>query len=132
IEEALEGTLRMPEQIDRKAQRKGRLKAFSVETTIAVDNDLSNQYTVIEAAGIDRAGLLFSLTRVISDLNLNIASAHVSTFGERVVDVFYVTDLTGIKITNASRQAAIRRRLKAAFDGTPVEEARPARRMEPA
>ncbi len=132
IEEALEGSLRMPEQVDRKAQRKGRLKAFSVETSIAVDNDLSNQFTVIEASGIDRPGLLFSLTRAISDINLNIASAHVSTFGERVVDVFYVTDLTGLKITNANRQATIRRRLKAAFDGTPAEEQRPAKRMEPA
>jgi len=131
IEEALAGTMRMPEQVDRKAQRKGRLKAFSLETSITVDNDLSNQFTVIEASGIDRPGLLFSLTRAISDLNLNIASAHVSTFGERVVDVFYVTDLTGHKITNANRQAAIRRRLASAFDDAPAEPAR-ARRKEPA
>ena len=123
--------MRMPEQVDRKAQRKGRLKAFSLETSITVDNDLSNQFTVVEASGIDRPGLLFSLTRAISDLNLNIASAHVSTFGERVVDVFYVTDLTGHKITNANRQAAIRRRLASAFDGAPAEPAR-ARRKEPA
>jgi [protein-PII] uridylyltransferase len=131
IEEALAGTMRMPEQVDRKEQRKGRLKAFSLETSITVDNDLSNQFTVIEASGIDRPGLLFSLTRAISDLNLNIASAHVSTFGERVVDVFYVTDLTGHKIANANRQAAIRRRLASAFDGAPTEPAR-ARRKEPA
>ncbi|MCB1490053.1 MAG: ACT domain-containing protein, partial [Bauldia sp.] len=132
IEDALTGTLQMPEQVDRKAEKKGRFKAFSLETSVTIDNELSNLLTVIEASGIDRPGLLFSLTRAISDLNLNIASAHISTFGERVVDVFYVTDLTGLKITNGSRQAAIRRRLTAAFDGKPVEEARPARRMEPA
>ncbi len=131
IEEAMAGTMRMPEQVDRRAQRKGRLKAFSLDTNIVVDNELSNQFTVIEASGIDRPGLLFSLTRAISDLNLNIASAYVSTFGERVVDVFYVTDLTGHKVTNASRQAAVRRRLKAAFDdplATP--DTRPARHKE--
>ncbi|MCP4385515.1 MAG: [protein-PII] uridylyltransferase [Hyphomicrobiales bacterium] len=116
IEDALAGTARLPEQIERKEQRKGRLKAFSLETTIVIDNDLSNLLTVIEASGIDRPGLLFRLTRAMSDLNLNIASALVSTFGERVVDVFYVTDLTGLKVTNANRQAAIRRKLKAAFD----------------
>ncbi|WP_421725468.1 [protein-PII] uridylyltransferase [Bauldia sp.] len=132
IEEALAGTTYLPEQIDRKGQRKGRLKAFSLETIITVDNDLSNQYTVIEASGIDRPGLLFSLTRAMSDINLNIASAHISTFGERVVDVFYVTDLTGEKVTNGNRQAAIRRRMRAAFDGEkPKAEAR-ARRTEAA
>ncbi|MCB1486834.1 MAG: [protein-PII] uridylyltransferase [Bauldia sp.] len=132
IEEALAGTLQMPEQVDRKSQKKGRIKVFSLETSITIDNELSNMLTVIEASGIDRPGLLFSLTRAISDLNLNIASAHISTFGERVVDVFYVTDLTGLKVTNGSRQAAIRRRLEAAFDGKPAEETRPAKRMEPA
>jgi hypothetical protein len=35
------------------------------------------------------------------------SSAHVATFGERVVDVFYVTALLGAKITAATRQAAI-------------------------
>jgi [protein-PII] uridylyltransferase len=54
---------------------------------------------------------LFELTATLSKLNLNIASAHVATFGERVVDVFYVTDLFGAKITSATRQAAIKRAL---------------------
>jgi [protein-PII] uridylyltransferase len=64
-------------------------------------------------------------------LNLNIASAHIVTFGERAVDVFYVTDLLGHKIANANREAATRRRLKAAFDGSPTET-RGARKKEPA
>jgi [protein-PII] uridylyltransferase len=51
------------------------------------------------------------LTATLSKLNLNIASAHVATFGERVVDVFYVTDLFGAKITSATRQATIKRAL---------------------
>ncbi|MBZ0229669.1 MAG: [protein-PII] uridylyltransferase, partial [Bauldia sp.] len=83
IEEALAGTLRIPEQIARKSQRRARLKAFSLETDIFLDNELSNQFTVIEVSGLDRPGLLYDLTTAISDLNLNIASAHVSTFGEQ-------------------------------------------------
>ena len=43
-----------------------------------------------------------------SKLNLNIASAHVATFGERARDVFYVTDLLGAQIGAPTRQAAIR------------------------
>jgi [protein-PII] uridylyltransferase len=66
---------------------------------------------VIEVIGLDRPGLLYELTATISRLGLNIASAHVATFGERVVDVFYVTDLIGAKIDAPPRQAAIRRAL---------------------
>jgi [protein-PII] uridylyltransferase len=66
---------------------------------------------VVEITGIDRPGLLYELTTTLSKLSLNIASAHVATFGERVVDVFYVTDLLGAKISSPTRQAAIKRAL---------------------
>ena len=131
IEQALAGTVRLPEIVASKAPRT-RLKAFTLETALVVDNSWSNQFTVIEASGLDRPGLLYDLTRAISDLNLNIASAHIVTFGERAVDVFYVTDLLGHKINNASREAAVRRRLRAAFDGAAVTEPQRARKREPA
>ena len=70
---------------------------------------------MVEVTGLDRPGLLYELTATISKLNLNIASAHVATFGERVVDVFYVTDLIGAQITSPSRQAAIKRALLPLF-----------------
>jgi [protein-PII] uridylyltransferase len=54
---------------------------------------------------------LYELTTALGKLNLNIASAHIATFGERAADVFYVTDLTGTKVSHPSRQAAIRRGL---------------------
>jgi [protein-PII] uridylyltransferase len=133
IEQALSGTVRLPEIVARKTQRRARLGAFSLETSILIDNSWSNRFTVIEASGLDRPGLLYDLTRAISDLNLNIGSAHVSTFGERAIDVFYVTDLVGHKISNASREAAIRRRLKAAFDGDSAKPETPrTRKREPA
>ena len=122
IEQALSGAIRLPETVAHKTQRRGRLKAFSLETSIIVDNQGSNRFTVVEASGIDRPGLLYDLTRALSDLNLNIASAHVCTFGERAVDVFYVTDLTRQKIVNPARESAIRRRLRIAFDGPDAAE----------
>ena len=76
-------------------------------------NDLSDNFTVIEVAGLDRPGLLYELTSEISDLQLDINSAHITTFGEKAVDAFYVTDLTGRKIVDAKRQAVIRERLEA-------------------
>ena len=124
IEQALSGTVALPEAIAKKAKPRAKIKAFTVETRILLDNSWSNQFTAIEASGLDRPGLLYDLTRSLSDLNLNIASAHVVTFGERAVDVFYVTDLTGRKVMNANREASIRRRLRQAFEGvTPVDKA---------
>ncbi|MCA1299513.1 [protein-PII] uridylyltransferase [Stappia indica] len=122
IEKALRGQERLPDSVARKAAARGRMKAFRIEAEVLVNNSWSNRHTVLEVSGLDRPGLLFDLTRAISGLNLNINSAHIATFGERVVDVFYVTDLTGQKIGNIGRQEAIRTRLCEAVDGEEGEE----------
>ncbi|QDL99383.1 [protein-PII] uridylyltransferase [Rhodopseudomonas palustris] len=113
IEEVLEGKLRLPEAVARRATNgsKAKLRAFVVEPEVEINNNWSDRYTVIEVSGLDRPGLLYQLTTAISKLNLNIASAHVATFGERARDVFYVTDLLGAQITAPTRQAAIKRAL---------------------
>jgi [protein-PII] uridylyltransferase len=111
IEKALRGDLRLPEVVAKRATAKARLKAFAVAPEVTINNGWSNRYTMVEVIGLDRPGLLFELTATLSKLNLNIGSAHVATFGERVVDVFYVTDLFGAKITSATRQATIKRAL---------------------
>jgi [protein-PII] uridylyltransferase len=105
----LEGKLRLPEAVARRTNgRAGKVKAFVVEPEVIINNQWSDRYTVIEVSGLDRPGLLYQLTTAISKLNLNIASAHVATFGERARDVFYVTDLLGAQITAPTRQAAIK------------------------
>ena len=111
IERLLRGDVRLAEVVSTKRKPKARLSAFTVEPQVAIDNTLSDALTVIEINGLDRPGLLYDVTREISDLNLDIASAHIATFGEKAVDVFYVTDLTGKKITSKSRELAIRERL---------------------
>ena len=111
IERLLRGDVRLAEVVSTKRKPKARLSAFTVEPQVAIDNTLSDALTVIEINGLDRPGLLYDVTREISDLNLDIASAHIATFGEKAVDVFYVTDLTGKKITSKSRKSAIRERL---------------------
>jgi [protein-PII] uridylyltransferase len=115
IERALKGELRLPDVMAKRMARKGRIKAFAIEPEVLINNQWSNRFTVIEVTGLDRPGLLYELTATISKLSLNIASAHVATFGERVVDVFYVTDLTGAQVTAPLRQAAIKRALLPLF-----------------
>jgi [protein-PII] uridylyltransferase len=124
IEKALRGDIKLPDVVAKRIAPKGRIKAFAVEPEVMINNQWSHRYTVIEITGLDRPGLLYELTATLSKLSLNIASAHVATFGERVVDVFYVTDLLGAQITSPTRQAAIRRALIQLF--TPALE-RPAR-----
>jgi [protein-PII] uridylyltransferase len=108
IEDVLEGKLRLPEAVARRAAGRGRTRPFVVEPEVIINNQWSDRYTVIEVSGLDRPGLLYQLTTAISKLNLNIASAHVATFGERARDVFYVTDLLGAQINAPTRQAAIK------------------------
>src|SRR5579883_2383322 len=115
IEKALRGEMKLPEIVAKRAPAKGRLKAFAIEPEVTINNQWSSRYTVVEVTGLDRPGLLYELTTTLSKLNLNIASAHVATFGERVVDVFYVTDLLGAQISTPTRQAAIKRPLLALF-----------------
>ncbi len=125
IEKALRGVIKLPDMLAKRPPPKGRIKAFAIEPEVIINNNWSNRYTMVEVTGLDRPGLLFELTATLSKLNLNIASAHVATFGERVVDVFYVTDLLGAKITAATRQAAIKRALVGLF-GTTEQPKQPA------
>jgi [protein-PII] uridylyltransferase len=101
--------------VARRGAPKGRIKAFAIEPEVTINNQWSNRYTVIEVMGLDRPGLLYELTATLSKLSLNITSAHVATFGERMVDVFYVTDLLGAKISSPTREMAIKRALLQLF-----------------
>jgi [protein-PII] uridylyltransferase len=111
IERMLLGEADVVDVIKAKVLSTARLSAFSVQPQVIIDNTLSDALTVIEINALDRPGLLYEVTREISNLNLDIASAHIATFGEKAVDVFYVTDLTGKKIASSSREALIRERL---------------------
>ena len=129
IEKALRGEIRLGDAVAARGQGGGAsAKTFVLAPEAMIDNNLSDKYTVIEVSGLDRAGLLFELTAALSDLNLNIGSAHVVTFGEKAVDVFYVTDLTGAKIVSPTREATIRERMLAIFNaGEPPPRPRRAR-----
>lgn len=107
VRKALRGELKLREALAKAYKPQQRIKAFTVEPRVIIDNQSSNRFTVIEINGLDRIGLLYDLTEALYRLNVNIASAHITTFGEKAVDVFYVTDLTGAKIESASRHKKI-------------------------
>jgi [protein-PII] uridylyltransferase len=111
ITKVLRGQMRLRDVLQHAQSPQGRAKAFTVEPTVMIDNAQSNKYTLVEINGLDRLGLLHALTDALFHLNLNIGSAHITTFGEKAVDVFYVTDLTGGKIESQTRQKQIEAQL---------------------
>jgi [protein-PII] uridylyltransferase len=100
---------------------KRRNRAFPVRARVNFDNDASMIATVLEIDGLDRPGLLYDVTHAIFESGLSISSAIVSTYGERAMDVFYVRDAYGHKITHADRRKAIEARLLRALDGRTLD-----------
>ena len=115
VKQLLQGKRQILIDLGKESRHNRRLKPFTLPASVEVSNTLSEKFTVIEVMGLDRTGLLHQLTRSISDLNLTIGSAHIGTYGEKAVDVFYVTDLTGHKIESKARQRTIRDTLLAVF-----------------
>ena len=113
----------MSELLAKRRPAMPKIEAFTVEPEVIINNALSDEHTVIEVAGRDRTGLLYDLTSSISDLSLDINSAHITTFGEKAVDVFYVTDLTSKKIVDEVRQKKIRERLEMVLAGPVMAKA---------
>ena len=102
-------------ELKRRSLIASRTRVFHVAPRVLLENEASETHTVIEVNGRDRPGLLFDLTRALFDLNLSISSAHIATFGEQAVDVFYVRDQFGHKVTHAAKLKAIEKRLLAVF-----------------
>ena len=88
-----------------------------------IDSKASNRYTVIEVNARDRPALLHALAHALFQSKVTIHSAHIATYGERAVDTFYLTDLTGDKISGATRLRTLERRLLAAAGGVKLTEA---------
>jgi [protein-PII] uridylyltransferase len=116
IRRLLKGEVFLRDLLAQRRSAARNLETFPVAPEVITNNVLSDRFTVVEVAGLDRPGLLYDLTSALSDLNLDIGSAHITTFGEKAVDVFYVTDLTGKKIEGEARQAVIRERLLGVLD----------------
>ncbi|MEE9313980.1 MAG: [protein-PII] uridylyltransferase [Rhizobiaceae bacterium] len=117
IERVLSGDVRLTKLLADKAKPKRRTQAFKIESVVMIDNALSDKFTVIEIESLDRPGLLSDITGALADLSLDTASAHIATFGEKMIDTFYVNDLLGFKITSPQKRAAIKRKLIEAIGG---------------
>ncbi len=123
IEQSLAGQLRVVDEMTKRRGLPSRTDVFKVPPRVLIDNKASNTFSLIEVNGRDRPGLLYDITRALHDLGLQIASAKISTYGERVVDVFYVKDVFGMKVDHKGKLQQIEKTLlEALCDPLEVEE----------
>jgi [protein-PII] uridylyltransferase len=125
IERVLEGTIWLDQVLAGRQSLPARAEVFQVEPRVLIDNNASRTHTVIEVNGRDRPGLLYDVAKTLKDLGLVISSAHIGTYGERVVDVFYVKDVFGLKVAQSSKLRQIQRQLIASMSTPPPATPRP-------
>ena len=116
IEDSLGGKLSWERGERRPTFVPSRWQVFNVPPRVIVDNKASTTHTVVEVNGRDRPGFLSAVTSALYELHLQISSAKISTYGERVVDVFYVKDGFGMKIEHETRLKRVREALLTAAE----------------
>jgi [protein-PII] uridylyltransferase len=86
-------------------------KHFKRRAQVVLNNEASDFYTIVEVYAEDRIGLLYDVTRTLADFGINIFRAKIGTKVDQVVDVFYVQDKKGQKISTPDLQEEIRNAL---------------------
>ena len=128
FENVLSGDLKPHRELAHPPAFPSRTRVFMVTPRVLLDNKASGSHTVIEVNGRDRPGLLYEVTRELTRLNLQVSSAKISTYGEKVVDVFYVKNILGLKIEHEGKLKEIRETLLAVL-AERKEPSAPATRM---
>jgi [protein-PII] uridylyltransferase len=110
LRKALEGRLSLAHRVaDKRRHYPSPRSATPIR--VSVDDEASDFFTVIEVGAPDRIGLLFDVTRTLAELSLDVHMAKVATYGERVVDAFYVRDALGRKLDDPQLIASVRESL---------------------
>jgi [protein-PII] uridylyltransferase len=69
-----------------------------LQTKVSIDNQASETFSVVEVFAEDRIGILYDITKTLSDFGINIYRARIGSKADHVVDVFYILDSDGNKI----------------------------------
>jgi [protein-PII] uridylyltransferase len=93
-----------------------RRAAFRIAPSVIVAERASSRTTVVEVNARDREGLLARLALAIHGEGLQVRSAHIATYGERAVDVFYLTGTDGGRLSAAAIESLRAALLSAAWE----------------
>jgi len=99
ISTGLEGRLNLEKELNIKWKEiPARYRAIKAPVRVIIDNKKSNNFTILEVKCKNAPGVLYRITKVITGLGCQINTANVSTYGDRVVDIFYLKNAFGSKI----------------------------------
>ncbi|MGH7780299.1 MAG: [protein-PII] uridylyltransferase [Candidatus Binataceae bacterium] len=99
----------------------GRRFTRRVATEVTLDNRTSEQFTVLDVFTQDRVGLLFTITHTLFELGMRIHLARISTNADQALDVFYVSDRDGEKITDLAQMRQLKETLEARVAENPIQ-----------
>jgi [protein-PII] uridylyltransferase len=104
-------------QVWRSAASRDRDALVNLPTRVLIDNSTSDRFTIVDVFACDRMGLLYTIARALFELKLSVSVAKIGTYLDQVVDVFYITDQAGRKITEERRLQEIIAGLLEAING---------------
>jgi [protein-PII] uridylyltransferase len=87
------------------------MKHFTMSTRTSLSNDMISGYTVLEVISPDRPGLLACIGRVFLQFDIMLQNAKIATLGERVEDVFFITDNDGEPLSDPALCEALQREI---------------------
>ena len=102
------------EQVNRRTPRVKKSFSIPTETNMSVD-EIKN-YSVLEVATPDRPGLLAKIGRIFVDFGVELQAAKIQTLGERVEDVFFITEANQQPITDPERCEALQQAIRNELD----------------
>ncbi|WP_166825460.1 [protein-PII] uridylyltransferase [Thalassoroseus pseudoceratinae] len=118
ISEALRTGLLTEQPVEKMFQKASRYSSGPQElvsglpTRVVIDNNTSPKCTILDVFAQDQPGLLYLISRTLYELDTSVVLAKISTHFDQVVDVFYLTDRDGNKITDGDRLGKIREELE--------------------
>ncbi|MBI2379971.1 MAG: [protein-PII] uridylyltransferase [Gammaproteobacteria bacterium] len=110
VEKLLEKELRHVDQCPLVLQRRTprRFAHFSVKTTVTFLPELQNGRTAMEVIALDRPGLLSRIGHAFRAHGVRLHNAKIVTLGEKVEDMFFISDQDDAPFTDAAKQDALR------------------------
>jgi [protein-PII] uridylyltransferase len=120
LQAALTGRLSLDWRLAEKRSSFLTRRSLDMPPGVALDNGISDFYTVVEVGASDRVGLLYDLARTLREQGLAVHLAKAATYGHAVADTFYVRDEGGQKLVDPARMEAVRQALLDCLRQDPV------------